>query len=262
MDNSLFSLTGKVALVTGASKDMGAAIALRLAEHGADVAITARDATMLADVAGQVRRHGRRAVAIPADLRNFPVLPAIVSRTVDELGGLDILVNNAGGGDWSTYGWALRLSEEQWDAMLDLNLKAPMFLSQAAAAVMKERGGGCIINISSGAGSHPSPRMSSYGAAKAGLENLSQTLAAEWAQFGIRVNVVIPGLIDTANARQSTFATPEREEHFRKLMPLGRIGLPGDIASAVLYFASPAAEWVTGTSLLVNGGGGNLRSFG
>jgi NAD(P)-dependent dehydrogenase (short-subunit alcohol dehydrogenase family) len=262
MHDGLFSLAGKVALVTGASKDMGAAIANLLAECGADVAVTARDEAMLEDVAAEIRAMGRKSVAIAADLRDFPRLPDIVSRTVTELGGLDILVNNAGGGDWSTYGWALRLTGEQWDAMLDLNLKAPMFLSQAAAAVMKDRGGGRIINISSGAGSHASPRMSSYGAAKAGLENLSQTLAAEWAQFGIRVNVVIPGLIDTANARQSTFATPEREEQFRKMMPLGRIGLPADIAAAVLYFASPASEWVTGTSLLVNGGGANLRSFG
>lgn len=262
MHDGLFSLAGKVALVTGASKDMGAAIAKLLAEHGADVAVTARDEAMLEDVASEIRDMGRKSVAIAADLRDFPRLPDIVSRTVTELGGLDILVNNAGGGDWSTYGWALRLTAEQWDAMLDLNLKAPMFLSQAAAAVMKDRGGGRIINISSGAGSHASPRMSSYGAAKAGLENLSQTLAAEWAGFGIRVNVVIPGLIDTANARQSTFATPEREEQFRKMMPLGRIGVPDDIAAAVLYFASPASEWVTGTTLLVNGGGGNLRSFG
>jgi NAD(P)-dependent dehydrogenase (short-subunit alcohol dehydrogenase family) len=255
-------LEGKVALVTGASKDMGAAIARLLAQHGADVALTARSESMLEEVAADIRRGGRRAVPIAADLTDFGGLPEIVTSTVSQLGSLDILVNNAGGGDWSSYGWALRLNEQQWDTMFDLNLKAPMFLSQAAAAVMKERGGGRIINISSGAGSHASPRMSSYGAAKAGLENLSQTLAAEWAQFGIRVNVVIPGLIDTANARQSTFATPEREEHFRSMMPLGRIGLPADIAGAVLYFASPAAEWVTGTTLLVNGGGANLRSFG
>ncbi len=262
MDDQLFSLQGKVALVTGASKDMGAAIARLLAKHGADVALTARSSSLLDDLAAELRAGGRKAIAIAADLTDIEALPDIVSRTVSELGAIDVLVNCAGGGDWSNYGWALRLSEAQWDAMLDLNLKAPMFLSQAAARAMKERGGGRIINISSGAGSHPSPRMSNYGAAKAGLENLSQTLAAEWAQFGIRVNVVIPGLIDTANARQSTFATPEREEHFRSLMPLGRIGLPDDIAAAVLYFASPASEWVTGTSLLVNGGAGNLRSFG
>jgi NAD(P)-dependent dehydrogenase (short-subunit alcohol dehydrogenase family) len=154
------------------------------------------------------------------------------------------------------------MTEEMWDNMFDLNVKAPMFLCQAAAKVMKERGGGAIVNISSGAGSGPSPRMSNYGAAKAGLDNLSETLAAEWAQFHIRVNVVISGLVDTANARTSAFATPEREAHFIKLMPLGRIGKPLDIAAAVLYLVSPAGEWVTGIKVPINGGAGRLRAFG
>ncbi len=104
--------------------------------------------------------------------------------------------------------------------------------------------------------------MSNYGAAKAGFDNLSETLAAEWAQFRIRVNVVISGLVDTANARTSTFSTPEREAHFLKLMPLGRIGKPLDIAAAVLYLVSPAGQWVTGIKLLVNGGAGRMRAFG
>ncbi len=109
---------------------------------------------------------------------------------------------------------------------------------------------------------HSAPRMSNYGAAKAALNNLTETLAAEWARFGIRVNTVVPGLVDTANARTSTFATPEREQQFLAAMPLGRFGLPRDIAAAVLYMVAPASEWVTGATLVVNGGGGNLRSFG
>jgi NAD(P)-dependent dehydrogenase (short-subunit alcohol dehydrogenase family) len=258
----LFSLAGKVAIVTGASKEMGAEIAVTLAEHGADVAVTARSEALLEQVAARVTALGRRALAIPADLTRIDDLGRIVDRTVEGLGGVDILVNVAGGGDYANYGWALRMTEQQWDEMFTLNLKAPMFLSQAAAVAMRARGGGRIINISSGAGSHAAPRMSNYGAAKAGLDNLSQTLAAEWARFGIRVNVVIPGLIDTQNARQSTFATPEREQQFISMMPLGRLGHVRDIAAAVLYFAAPSGEWVTGTSLLVNGGGGNLRSFG
>jgi 7-alpha-hydroxysteroid dehydrogenase len=258
----LFSVAGKVAIVTGASKEMGAAIAETLAEHGADVALTARSEALLDRVAARVTALGRRALSIPADLTRMEDLSRIVERTVATFGGVDILVNVAGGGDYANYGWALRMSEQQWEDMFALNLKAPMFLSQAVAAVMRERGGGRIINISSGAGSHAAPRMSNYGAAKAGLENLSQTLAAEWARFGIRVNVVIPGLIDTQNARESTFATPEREQQFVAMMPLGRLGHVRDIAAAVLYFAAPSGEWVTGTSLLVNGGAGNLRSFG
>lgn len=201
----LFSLKGKVALVTGASKEMGQEVAHALAEYGADVAVTARNAAQLETAAARVRETGRKGVAIPADLTNIPELPSIISRTVDALGRLDILVNVAGGGDYSNYGWALNMTEQMWDNMFNLNIKAPMFLCQAAAKVMKNSGGGSIVNISSGAGSGASPRMSNYGAAKAGLDNLSTTLAAEWARFGIRVNVVISGLVDTTNARTSTF---------------------------------------------------------
>ncbi len=260
--STLFSVEGKVAIVTGASKEMGEAISLLLAEYGADVAVTARDAAALEGLADRIRAMGRRSIAMPADLTNAEGRQTIVERTVAELGGIDILVNNAGGGDYSNYGWALRMTEEQWHNMFDLNVTAAMFLAQACAEVMRTRGGGRVINISSGAGQHPSPRMSNYGAAKAALNNLSETLAAEWARFGIRVNVVVPGLVNTANARTSTFPTPEREAHFTSLMPLGRIGRPLDIAAAVLYFAAPASEWVTGATLVVNGGGANLRSFG
>ena len=258
----LFSLKGKVALVTGASKEMGQEVAHALAEYGADVAVTARNAGQLEATAARIRQTGRKALVIPADLTNIPKLPSIVSRTVDALGGLDILVNVAGGGPYSNYGWALRMTEEMWDNMFLLNLKAPMFLCQAAANVMKDHGGGSIVNISSGAGSGASPRMSNYGAAKAGLDNLSATLAAEWARFGIRVNVIISGLVDTTNARTSTFPTPEREAYFIKQMPLGRIGKPIDIAAAVLYLVGQGGEWVTGTKLVVNGGVGGLRPFG
>jgi NAD(P)-dependent dehydrogenase (short-subunit alcohol dehydrogenase family) len=258
----LFSLKGKVALVTGASKEMGQEVAHALAEYGADVAVTARNAAQLEETAARVRQTGRKALAIPADLTDIPKLPSIVGRTLDALGRLDILVNVAGGGPYSNYGWALRMTEEMWDNMFDLNLKAPMFLCQAAADFMKDHGGGSIVNISSGAGSGASPRMSNYGAAKAGLDNLSATLAAEWARFGIRVNVIISGLVDTTNARTSTFATPEREAHFIKQMPLGRIGKPIDIAAAVLYLVGQSGEWVTGAKIVVNGGVGGLRPFG
>jgi NAD(P)-dependent dehydrogenase (short-subunit alcohol dehydrogenase family) len=258
----LFSLQGKVALVTGASKEMGREVAYTLAQHGADVALTARDARQLEEGAAHIKSMGRKAAAISADLTKIPEIPSIVSRTVDALGGLDILVNVAGGGPYSNYGWALRMTEQMWDNMFNLNVKAPMFLCQAAAKVMKERGGGAIVNISSGAGSGPSPRMCNYGAAKAGLDNMSETLAAEWAQFHIRVNVVISGLVDTTNARTSTFATADREAMLVKQMPLGRIGLPRDIAAAVLYLVSPAGEWVTGIKVPINGGAGRLRPFG
>src|SRR5690348_75953 len=134
----LLSLQGKIALVTGASKEMGREVAYMLAEHGADVALTARNAKQLEEGAAQIKSMGRKALAISADLTNIPEIPKIVSRTVEALGGLDILVNVAGGGDYSNYGWALRMTEQMWDDMLNLNLKGPMFLCQAAARVMKD----------------------------------------------------------------------------------------------------------------------------
>jgi NAD(P)-dependent dehydrogenase (short-subunit alcohol dehydrogenase family) len=262
MSDALLSLAEKIALVTGASKEMGQAVAYTLAEHGADVALTARTAAQLEDLAGRIKKLGRRTVAIPADLRNIDGLASIVDRTVNELGGLDILVNLAGSSEFTDFGWALNMTQQQWDHMVDLNLKAPMFLSQAAAKVMKERGGGAIVNISSGVASSPAPRMSNYGAAKAGLENLSKTLAMEWAQFRIRVNVVVPGVVDVEHTRKGTYNTAEREARMLAAMPLGRFGEPTDIAGAVLYMVSPAASWVTGAILNVDGGSTNSRPFG
>jgi NAD(P)-dependent dehydrogenase (short-subunit alcohol dehydrogenase family) len=262
MSDALFSLQGKVALITGASKEMGQGVAYTLAEHGADVALTARTAAQLDDLAARIRKLGRKTVAIPADLRNIDGLASIVDRTVAELGGLDILVNLAGSSEFADFGWALTMTQQQWDNMVDLNLKAPMFLSQAAAKVMKERGGGSIVNISSGVASSPAPRMSNYGAAKAGLENLSKTLSQEWARFGIRVNVVVPGVVDVEHTRKGTYNTPEREAMMRKAMPLGRFGEPMDIAGAVLYMVSPVASWVSGAILHVDGGTTNTRPFG
>ncbi len=262
MSDPLFSLHGKIALVTGASKEMGQGVAYTLAEHGADLALTARTAAQLEELAARIRKLGRKAVAIPADLRNIGGLPAIVERTVRELGGLDILVNLAGSSEFEDFGWALNMTQQQWDRMVDLNLKAPMFLSQAAARVMKERGGGAIVNISSGVANTPAPRMANYGAAKAGLENLSRTLAQEWARFGIRVNVVVPGMVDVEHNRKGIYNTPERRERNLKAQPLGRFGQPLDIAGAVLYMVSPVASWVTGAILAVDGGSTNTRPFG
>ncbi len=262
MSEAFFSLQGKIALVTGASKEMGQGVAYALAEHGADVALTARTAPQLDEIAARIRNLGRRAITIPADLRDIDGLPAIVDRAARELGGLDILINLAGSSEFEDFGWALTMTQRQWDRMVDLNLKAPMFLSQAAARVMKERGGGAIVNISSGVANSPAPRMANYGAAKAGLENLSKTLAQEWARFGIRVNVVVPGMVDVEHNRKGIYNTPERLERMMKAMPLGRFGQPTDIAGAVLYLVSPVASWVTGAILAVDGGGQATRPFG
>jgi NAD(P)-dependent dehydrogenase (short-subunit alcohol dehydrogenase family) len=255
---NLFSLEGKVALIAGASKEMGSAVARMLAAHGADVAVSARSAHKLETVAGAIREMGRRSVAIPADLTRVDQIEATMQRTLDQLGSLDILVNILGGSNIGA-AWALRMSEEMWDDVFTLNVKAPMFLSVAAAKVMKERGGGSIVNISTSAATGAAPRLTNYGAAKAGLEQLTESLAAEWGRFKIRVNVVISGNIYTANLRK--VLRPDIERQLIDRTPLGRIGEADDIAAAVLYFVSPAASWVTGAKLVVDGGLGNIRPF-
>ncbi len=254
----LFSLNGKIALIAGASKEMGSAVARMLAAHGADVAVAARSADKLERVAAEIRATGRRSVPIAADLTKVDQVNAAVERTVSELGGLDILVNVLGGSNIGA-AWALRMTEAMWDDVFTLNVRAPMFLSVAAARVMKERGGGSIVNISTSAATGAAPRLTNYGAAKAGLEHLTETLAAEWGRFKIRVNVVVSGNIYTANLRK--VLRPDIERQLIERTPLGRIGEADDIAAAVLYFVSPAASWVTGAKLVVDGGLGNIRPF-
>jgi 7-alpha-hydroxysteroid dehydrogenase len=254
----LFSLKGKVALIAGASKEMGSAVARMLAEHGADVAVSARSADKLETVAAGIRAMGRRSAAIAADLTKADQIETAMARTLDELGRLDILVNVLGGSNIGS-AWALRMTEAMWDDVFDLNVRAPMFLSVAAAKVMKERGGGSIVNISTSAATGAAPRLTNYGAAKAGLEHLTETLAAEWGRFKIRVNVVISGNIYTANLRR--VLRPDIEKQLIERTPLGRIGEADDIAAAVLYFVSPASSWVTGAKLVVDGGLGNIRPF-
>jgi 7-alpha-hydroxysteroid dehydrogenase len=255
----LFSLTGKVALIAGGSKEMGGAIARMLAHHGADVAVAARSAGKLETVAADILAMGRRSIAIPADLTKLDQIDAAVGRTVNELGGIDIMVNVLGGGGDGNLAWALRMKENMWDDVFTLNLKAPMFLAVTAAKVMRERGGGSIVNISSTTSTGAAPRLTNYAAAKAALEQLTESLAVEWGRFKIRVNVVVSGNVYTGGLR--SILRPEVEKQLIDRTPLGRLGNADDIAAAVLYFVSPAASWVTGAKLVVDGGLGNIRPF-
>lgn len=255
----IFSLDGKVALIAGASREMGGAIARMLAEHGADVAVAARSADKLEVVAADIRAMGRRSVAIAGDLTKVDHIDAAIGKTAAELGGIDILVNVLGGSEKGELAWALRMNEKMWDGVFNLNLKAPMFLAVAAARVILERGGGSIVNISSTTGTGAAPRLTNYASAKAGLEQLTESLAAEWGRFKIRVNVVVSGNVYTAGLKK--ILGPEVEKQLIDRTPLGRIGTVEDIAAAVLYFVSPAAAWVTGARLVVDGGLGNIRPF-
>ncbi len=250
-----FRLDGQVAVVTGAGKGIGRAIALGLAEAGADVAIASRTASDLDQVANEIRALGRRALAVPTDATSNVALENLAQRASEELGPISIWVSNAGGIPDGTPRYLTRTSEENWDAQIDLNLKA-VWMGAVVAAKHMKNAGGVIINISSRSAMGPQVKNGPYGAAKAGVNSLTMTLAHELAP-AIRVNAVGPGPIPTENFDDCMGTdSEEKREQLRSMIriPLQRYGKEDDIAAAVLYLASPAASWVTGQCLFVTGG--------
>ena len=244
-----FRLDGQVAVVTGAGKGIGRGIALCLAEAGADLVVSARTRADLERVADAVRARGRRAEAVPADVTQAGQLEPLIAAARD-LGDLRIWVNNAGGLPDATPRYLTRTPEDRWDAQLDLNLKAVWMGAVRAAQAMDS---GSIINISSRAAMGPQPKNGPYGASKAAVNSLTQTLAAELAPK-IRVNAVAPGPIPTENFNQSTNFPAGKPVEKLIGVPLGRLGAPEDIGHAVVFMASPAASWITGQCLYVTGG--------
>jgi 2-deoxy-D-gluconate 3-dehydrogenase len=241
-----FGLDGKVALVTGASRGLGAGIADALKEAGASVVGTSRDR---ASVARLAERLGTPAVEM--DVTDVASVRAGVDRIVSEVGRLDILVNNAG---VNVPQGVFEVDEESWDAVIDTNLKGSFFAAQAAARHMVERGeGGRIVNIGSQAGVVGIEERSAYCSSKGGVTLLTKVLAIELAPHGITANAVAPTFVATELAR-STLEDPERRERVLSRIPLGRVGEVEDVAAAVVYLASPAARMVTGHTLLVDGG--------
>jgi NAD(P)-dependent dehydrogenase (short-subunit alcohol dehydrogenase family) len=246
------SLAGRVAIVTGASRGIGRSIALGLAEHGADVAVAARGPEALDQVAGEIRDRGRRAAAIPTNVRRIPELRGLVDAALRELGRVDILVNNAGTNP--VYGPVQDIDERAWDVIMNTNVKAAHFLSNAAREAMLAHGeGGSIVHVSSIGGFRASDVIGGYSVSKAALIMLTQVQAKTWGRDGIRVNCIAPGLIRTEFARplwedERTRRSSEAEA------ALGRIGEPDEMAGAVVYLASPAASFVTGQTLVLDGG--------
>lgn len=250
MITEMFSLNGQVALVTGASRGIGSAIAVALAEAGAHVALVARSAAGLREVTAAVGATGRRALSIAADVTDFAALPDIVARTEAEVGPLDILVNNAGGNIAEP---VLQVTSETYDRLMDLNLKSAFFMAQAAGARMAERRHGRIISVSSQLGLVGQAGRSVYSAAKGGLVNLTRTMALELAPYGITVNAVAPTVIET-DATARLLENPAYRNEVLRRLPIGRLGTPEEVAAAVLYLASPAAGLVTGHTLVADGG--------
>ena len=243
-----FRMDDKVAVVTGGGQGIGRAIAVALAEHGCDVVINARRVADLEVTAAQIAEHGRRALIVDGDVRDFS--ETIADRTIDEFGRLDVWVNNVGGSDEKTVRQLVDTPDEIFRSQLELNLTSAFQGCKAAAHRMGD--GGSIVNISSGAGMRGSPMTGPYAAAKAGMNNLSQTLALELAPR-IRVNTVAPGPIAT-EAYHEVLGVSDEIDRIAASIPLGRMGEPDDIAAAVVYLASDAAAWVTGQLLLVAGG--------
>jgi NAD(P)-dependent dehydrogenase (short-subunit alcohol dehydrogenase family) len=257
MELSKFALTDKVAIITGSGRGIGKGIALAFADVGADVVVVARTAADIEATASEIGEKGSKALAVPGDVRQSDQVENLVQKTLEEFGRIDILVNNAGG----TFGiLAMDMSENAWDAIVRENLKTVFLCSKAVAEVMLDQKKGSIVNISSQAGRGASPRLSAYGASKAGIINLTQSLAAEWAPY-VRVNCIAPGWIETPGVKGKRRETEEedvnastRMEELSRNIPLGRLGRPDDIAAAAIYLASNAAEWVTGITIDVAGG--------
>jgi NAD(P)-dependent dehydrogenase (short-subunit alcohol dehydrogenase family) len=251
LGSDLFSLAGKAALVTGASRGIGRAIALAYAEAGADVALLARSRAELEALSAEIRHGGRVAVVLPCDVTEADQVGPAVDRALEELGKVDILVNNAGGPLFNAA--FLDIRPEGWRRVIELNLLSVVGFCQAVGAHMVERASGSIINIDSIGGSHPAPLVGPYCAAKAAVVALTQVLAQEWGSAGVRVNAASPGWVRT-DINRAVFERPELAATIAGRIPLRRWGEPADLIGVALWLGSDASSYVTGAHIAIDGG--------
>ncbi len=251
MSDSAFRLDGRVALVTGGSRGIGRAVALALAQAGADVVVAARKAQDLDSVAEEVRALGRRGLAVPAHLARRADIDRLFESTLEAFGRLDVLVNNAATNP--VFGPLADIDEDAWDRIMALNVKGYLLAAQRAARAMAPLGRGVIINMASTAGLRASPGLGAYSVSKAAVIMLTRVLGRELGPLGIRVNGIAPALIETRFS-EALWKNPEILDGYLKSTPLGRAGQPEEVGGAVVYLCSDAASYVTGQTLLLDGG--------
>jgi len=246
-----FSLEGKVALVAGGSRGIGRASALAFAEAGADVVVSSRKLPDLETVAEEIKARGRKGLAITSHIARIEESKDLVEKVKAEFGRIDILMNNAGTNPY--YGPIIDAEEWAWDVTMNVNLKGPFMLSQLVARMMREQGGGSIINTASVGGFRPGEGQSIYSVTKAALIMLTKAMAKEWGQYNIRVNAIAPGVIKT-RLSEALWKEPAVGEAAARRIALGRLGESEDVAGTVLYLASDASSYITGETIIIDGG--------
>lgn len=246
-----FRLDGQVALVTGAARGLGRAIALALAEAGASVALGLRDIAAHGGLPKEIEARGQQALPLQMDMLDLRQVRRAIADTVDRFGRLDILVNNTG---IAPTNLAIDVREDDFDRTLAINLKGTFFACQAAAQAMMRQDGGRIVNMSSQAGFVALPTESVYCMTKAGIAHLTKCLAVEWGKYNINVNAVAPTFIHTPGTEPALSSPEFRAETVQKIAALHRIGEPSDVTGAVIFLASPAAALITGHTIVIDGG--------